>query len=58
MQALAGTFFQDVAASEYAEMPEIKALGANWDRLDAMSLSEVASHVVERATKTAVKATA
>ena len=58
MQALAGTFFQDAAASEYADVPEIRSLGASWDQLDAMSLSEVASHVVERATKAPAPAAA
>lgn len=51
LQALAGNFFYDVPASEYMEMPEIQQLGVRWEQLEVASLGDVASHVVERATK-------
>jgi len=53
MQGLSGNYFLDAAVNEYAEAPEIRDLDARWQQLAAMSLSDVASLVVERATNAA-----
>lgn len=54
LQALGGNFFQDAPVSEYAELSEIRELDLSWDQLESLSLSDLADHVVENATKAAV----
>lgn len=54
LQALGGNFFQDGPVSDYAEVPEIRALELDWEQLGSLSLSEIAEHVVENAAKAAV----
>jgi hypothetical protein len=58
LQALAGNYFIDASLSEYGAVPELRDLGARWQELEAMSLSEAAQLVVEHATKAAVPAVA
>jgi len=58
LQGLGGSFFQDASARDYEEMAEIRELGASWDQLETMGLGDLASLVVERATKAEVPAMA
>jgi len=53
LQALSGNHFVDGPASDYGQVPEIEALEAPWEVLEAISLSDVASRVVERAVQAA-----
>jgi len=48
-EALQGRFFQDTAASDFYEVPEVQELGASWDELQSMSVGEAAYAVVRRA---------
>lgn len=54
LQGLAGNHFLDASLSEYGAVPELRELGARWQELEAMSLSDAAQLVVEHATKAAV----
>jgi hypothetical protein len=49
-EALQGHFFQEAAASDYAEVPEIQGLDSRWDELQSMTLGEAAEVVVTRVT--------
>lgn len=49
LHGLAGRFFVDMPVAEYEEVPEIQELGLSWPELEAVTLSEVAQRVVERA---------
>ena len=51
LHGLAGRFFVDVPVADYEEVPEIQELGLSWPDLEAVTLSEVAQRVVERAIK-------
>ncbi len=53
LQGLAGNYFLDTTLSEHGPVPELRDLGARWQELEAMSLSDAASLVVEHATKAA-----
>ena len=55
-EALEGRFFLEAPASDYAEVAEIQELDASWEQLRAMSTSDAADLVVERATSSAVPA--
>ncbi|MBI5536580.1 MAG: hypothetical protein HY898_27920 [Deltaproteobacteria bacterium] len=46
-EALQGRFFVDTAASDYAEVPEIRELEASWDELQSMSLGQAADMVAK-----------
>lgn len=52
LHGLAGRFFVDMPVADYEEVPEIQELGLSWPELEAVTLSEVAQRVVERAIKT------
>jgi len=57
LQGLTGSFFQDAPASDYAGVSEIEE-HSSWDEIQNMSLEDIATRVVERATAPAVPALA
>lgn len=58
VQTLQGNYFLDAPISDYGIVPELRDLEARWQELEAMSLSDAASAVVEHATKSAAPAMA
>jgi hypothetical protein len=51
LQGLTGNYFLDAMLSEHGGVPELRDLGARWQELEDMSLSDAAQLVVENATK-------
>lgn len=58
LQGLGGAFFADASVDDYGNMPEVRELGATWDQLENVSMEDLASLVVEHATKEAVSVAA
>jgi hypothetical protein len=58
LQGLSGSFFLDVPAREFGGVREVQELEATWDQLETMSAEDIATAVVEHATKEAAPAMA
>lgn len=50
LQGLGGSFFADAPVDEFGNLPEVRELDASWDQLENVSMEDLASLVVERAT--------
>jgi hypothetical protein len=48
-EALQGRFFLEAPAADFADVPEMRQIGATWDELQEMSLEDLADNVVNRA---------
>lgn len=57
-EALEGRFFVDQAASEYAEVPEIRELNMDWNELASVGLEDIAARIVGRLAGAALAPTA
>jgi hypothetical protein len=50
LQGLGGSFFAETTVDEFGNLPEVRELDASWDQLENVSIEDLASLVVERAT--------
>ena len=51
LQALGGSFFAEAQADDFGNLPEVRELDASWDQLENVTVEDLASLVVDNATK-------